>query len=131
VPLVLLLFGPIWLFPLITALVAGDIVASEDRHSTLKTILTRSVERHQIFAGKALAASTYAIIAIAIAGVVATVAGVLASGFNSVTTLSGTGGSAPHGLAPVGASLLGYLLPLLAIPRSGLLPRACLRHRAA
>src|SRR5262249_57681660 len=85
VPLVLLLFGPIWLFPLITALVAGDIVASEDRHSTLKTILTRSVERHQIFAGKALAASTYAIIAIAIAGVVATVAGVLASGFNSLT----------------------------------------------
>ena len=28
-PLVLLLFGSIWLFPLITALVAGDIVASE------------------------------------------------------------------------------------------------------
>src|SRR5436305_11250190 len=48
VPLVVLTFGSYWLFPLITALVAGDIVASEDQHGTLKTILTRSVERAQI-----------------------------------------------------------------------------------
>ena len=46
----LLLFGSIWMFPLITALVAGDIVASEDGNGTLKTILTRSLERGQIFA---------------------------------------------------------------------------------
>ena len=58
IPLVGLLFGSVWLFPLITALVAGDIVASEDNHGTLKTILTRSVERWQIFAGKLLAALT-------------------------------------------------------------------------
>ncbi len=57
VPLVLLLFGAVWLFPLITALVAGDIFASEDHNGTLKTILTRSLERWQIFAGKALARS--------------------------------------------------------------------------
>ena len=86
----LLLFGSIWLFPLITALVAGDIVAAEDRNGTLKTILTRSVERQQIFAGKALAAVTYAIAAIAISGGVALVAGILASGFNPLITLSGT-----------------------------------------
>ena len=30
VPLVLLVFGAFWLFPLITALVAGDIVAAEE-----------------------------------------------------------------------------------------------------
>ena len=111
VPLVLLLFGSIWLFPLITALVAGDIVASEDRNATLKMILTRSVERHQVFAGKALAAVTYAVLAIAIAGAVALGAGILASGFNPVTTLSGTVVSAPKGLELVGASLLVYLLP--------------------
>jgi len=56
VPLVILLFGAVWLFPLITALVAGDIFASEDHNGTLKTILTRSLERWQIFAGKGLAA---------------------------------------------------------------------------
>src|SRR5205807_277881 len=58
VPLVMLLFGAVWLFPLITALVAGDIFASEDHNGTLKTIFTRSLERSQIFAGKALAAFT-------------------------------------------------------------------------
>ena len=57
VPLVLLLFGSIWLFPLITALVAGDIIASEDHNGTLKTILTRSLDRGQVFAGKALVAA--------------------------------------------------------------------------
>ena len=45
IPLVCLSFGSIWLIPLITALVAGDIVATEDQNGTLKTILTRSVER--------------------------------------------------------------------------------------
>jgi ABC-2 type transport system permease protein len=48
IPLVLLLFGAIWMYPLITALVAGDIFASEDHNGTLKTILTRSLERGQI-----------------------------------------------------------------------------------
>ena len=64
VPLVIMLFGAVWMFPLITALVAGDIFASEDHNGTLKTIFTRSLERHQIFAGKALAAATYAVVAI-------------------------------------------------------------------
>ena len=49
---VILIFGSIWLFPLITALVAGDIVAAEDHNGTLKTILTRSVDRGQIFAAR-------------------------------------------------------------------------------
>ena len=75
VPLVILLFGAVWMFPLITALVAGDIFASEDHNGTLKTILTRSLERGQIFAGKALAAATYAIVAILLSGTVAVVAG--------------------------------------------------------
>ena len=92
IPLVLLLFGSIWMFPLITALVAGDIVAAEDRNETLKTILTRSVERHQVFAGKVLATFTYAVAAIAITGAVSLVAGILASGFNSIVSLSGTTG---------------------------------------
>jgi len=64
IPLVILLFGAVWMFPLITALVAGDIVASEDHNGTLKTILTRSLERGQIFGGKVLAAVTYAVVAI-------------------------------------------------------------------
>jgi ABC-2 type transport system permease protein len=131
IPLVLLLFGSVWLFPLITALVAGDIVAAEDRDRTLKTILTRSVERQQVFAGKALAAITYAIAAIAISGITALVAGIIASGYNPIVTLSGTRVSASHGLALVGASLLAYLLPILAVASIGLLFSTVFRNSAA
>lgn len=131
IPLVLLLFGSVWLFPLITALVAGDIVAAEDRDRTLKTILTRSVERQQVFAGKTLAAVTYAVAAIALSGIVALVAGIIASGFNPITTLSGARVSAPHGLALVGASLAVYLLPILAVASIGLLFSTVFRNSAA
>ncbi|HEV7364089.1 MAG TPA: ABC transporter permease, partial [Solirubrobacteraceae bacterium] len=90
IPLVVLIFGSIWLFPLVTSLVAGDIFASEDHNGTLKTILTRSVDRGQIFAGKVLAAVSYAAFALLLMGIVAVVAGGIESGFNSLTTLSGT-----------------------------------------
>ena len=131
IPLVLLLFGSVWMFPLITALVAGDIVAAEDRNDTLKTILTRSVERQRVFAAKALAAVTYAVAAIALSGAVALAAGILASGFNPIVTLSGTRVSASHGLALVGASLLVYLLPILAIACIGLLLSTAFRNSGA
>ncbi len=130
-PLVLLLFGSIWMFPLITALVAGDIVAAEDRHSTLKTILTRSVERHQIFIAKALATASYAVLAIIITGVVAVLGGVLVSGFNPITTLSGAQVSAPRGLGLVWASLGVYLIPILSIACIGLLFSTVFRNSGA
>ena len=108
----LLLFGAVWMFPLITALVAGDIVASEDHNGTLKTIFTRSLERGQIFAGKALAAATYAVAAIVLSGTVAVIAGSIQSGFNSLQSLSGTIVSAPKALELVYVSLLVYLIPI-------------------
>ena len=131
VPLVLLLFGSIWLFPLITALVAGDIVAAEDNNGTLKTILTRSVERGQIFWGKTLAALSYAALAILVTGVVATAGGIIVSGFNPITTLSGTTVSAPRGLGLVAASLGVYLLPIIAVACIGLLFSTVFRNSAA
>ena len=58
-PFVVLFFMSIWAFPLLTALVAGDIVAAESQNGTLKTILTRSRNRGEIYAGKVLASFTY------------------------------------------------------------------------
>jgi ABC-2 type transport system permease protein len=130
-PLVLLLFGAIWMFPLITALVAGDIVAAEDHNGTLKTILTRSLERGQVFAGKSLATATYAIVAIVLMAAVAIVAGSLESGFNSLVTLSGNRISAGRGLVLVSASVLAYLIPILAIAAIGLLLSTITRNSAA
>ena len=100
IPLVLLLFGSIWLFPLITALVAGDIIAAEDHNGTLKTILTRSLDRGHAFAGKTLAAGTYAALALALIGVMAVVAGTLQSGFSPLVDLSGAPVSAQRGPWP-------------------------------
>jgi ABC-2 type transport system permease protein len=130
-PLVILLFGAIWMFPLITALVAGDIFASEDHNGTLKTVLTRSLDRWQIFAGKTLAALTYAIVAILLNGSVAVIAGTLQSGFNPLQSLSGTTVSASHALGLVYVSLLVYLMPSVTVVCIGLLLSSLTRNSAA
>ena len=80
----------IWGLPLITSLVAGDIVASESHNGTLKTILTRSRERGEVFAGKVLATATYTIALVFSMGLVGLVAGSIAWGFHPLTSLSGT-----------------------------------------
>jgi ABC-2 type transport system permease protein len=112
VPLVCLFFGAIWLLPLITALVAGDIVAAEDQNGTLKTILTRSVDRSQVFTGKLLATLTYTLVILTIFVGIATVAGGLAFGFEPLTTLSGTTIGVGRALVLIVGGTLTYALPL-------------------
>ncbi|HEX4188604.1 MAG TPA: ABC transporter permease [Solirubrobacteraceae bacterium] len=130
IPLVLLLFGASWMYPLIVALVAGDIVASEDHNGTLKTILTRSVDRGPLLAGKALATITYVVCAILLSGTVAVLAGGVVSGFHPITSLSGQRVAAPTGLGLVFASLAVYLIPMLAIASIGLLLSTFTRNSA-
>ncbi len=131
VPLVILLFGAVWMFPLIAALVAGDILASEDHNGTLKTVLTRSLERWHLFAGKTLAAATYAIVAILLCVTVGVVAGCIQSGFNSMESLSGTIVSAPKALELVYVSFLIYMILIMAIVCIGLMLSALTRNSAA
>ena len=130
-PVLMLLFLSVFMLPLIASLVAGDIVAAEDGNGTLKTILTRSVDRGQVFAAKALAAMTYAAIAVFLSAAVATAAGVAAWGFNSVTTYSGTVVSAQEGLLLVFASNAVYLIPLFAVASLGVLLSTVTRNSAA
>jgi ABC-2 type transport system permease protein len=130
-PVLMLLFESFLLLPVVTALVSGDIVANEDSNGTLKTILTRSVDRGQVFAAKILAAFSYAICALLLAAVVATVAGVAAWGFNKVTTYSGTVVSAPKALLLVFASNAVFLIPLLTLASIGLLLSTVTRNSAA
>jgi ABC-2 type transport system permease protein len=131
VPLVLLTFGAYWLFPLITALVAGDIVASEDHNGTLKTILTRSLDRGPIFAGKALAACTYAFVALVAMAVVALAGGAIISGVHPLVDLSGKTVDSGRALLLIGASFLVYFAPILAIAGIGLLFSTLARNSAA
>ncbi len=131
VPFVVLFFMSIWGLPLITALVAGDIVASESQNGTLKTILTRSRERGQVFAGKVMAALTYTFVVVAAMAAVGLVAGSLAWGFHPLTSLSGTEVSAAHGLALLAASLGVYFLPLAGVAAFGLMLSTVTRNSAA
>src|SRR5205814_9502500 len=112
VPFVVLFFMSIWGFPLITALVAGDIVAAESHNGTLKTILTRSRERGEVFAGKVLASFSYTLAVVLSMGIVGLVAGSIAWGFHPFTSLSGTPVPAGRGLGLMFASLGVYVLPL-------------------
>ena len=130
-PLLLLFFGAPFLFPLMASLVAGDIVAAEDNHGTLKTILTRSVDRSSVFVAKVLAAFTYAIAALVVFAVVSLTAGALAWGLHPLTTLSGTRVAVPRGILLIAGALAVYALPLLAISSIGLLLSTLTRNSAA
>src|SRR5207244_4498840 len=130
-PFVVLFFMSIWAFPLITALVAGDIVAAETHNGTLKTILTRSRDRGQIYAGKVLATLTYTAVVVFAMGIVGLVAASLAWGFKPLTSLSGTTVSAAHGLGLLAASLAVYVLPMGGIAAFGLLLSTVTRNSAA
>jgi len=130
-PVLMLLFMSGFFLPLAAALVAGDIVANEDGNGTLKTILTRSVDRGQVFAAKALAAFTYAAIVVLLTGAAATLAGLGSWGFHSITTFSGTVVSAPEALLLVLGINLAYLIPLFALVAIGLLLSAATRNSAA
>jgi ABC-2 type transport system permease protein len=131
VPFVVLFFMSIWGFPLITALVAGDIVAAESHNGTLKTILTRSRDRGEVFAGKALAAVSYTLAVVFAMGTVGLIAGSIAWGFHPLTSLSGTRVSAGHGLGLLVASLAIYTLPLAGIAAFALLLSTITRNSAA
>jgi ABC-2 type transport system permease protein len=130
-PVLTLLLQSAFLLPLAASLVAGDIVAAEDNNGTLKTILTRSVDRGQVFAAKALATATYATLAVFISAVTATAAGVSAWGFRHITTFSGSVVSAPKGLLLIFAANACYLIPLFAVASLGLLLSTATKNSAA
>ncbi|MFI4985677.1 MAG: ABC transporter permease [Solirubrobacterales bacterium] len=130
-PVLTLLLESAFLLPLAAALVAGDIVATEDGNGTLKTILTRSVDRGQVFTAKVLAAMTYATIAVFLSAATATIAGVAAWGFKHVVTFSGSVVSAPKGLLLIFAANACYLIPLLAVVSIGVLLSTATRNSAA
>jgi ABC-2 type transport system permease protein len=130
IPLVSMSFGAIWLLPLLTALVGGDIVAAEDHNGTLKTILTRSVERWHVFAGKLAAALTYTFVILLVYVGIGLVVGGLIWGFDPLTTLSGTQIGVGRALALTGAGVLAYFVPLAAIASIAVL-LSTLTHNSA
>ena len=52
IPLVILGFAALWVFPALTSVVGGDMFSAEDRYATWATVLTRSRSRAEVFGGK-------------------------------------------------------------------------------
>lgn len=114
-----------------TALVAGDIVASEDAGNTLKMILTRSLKRRQILAGKTLAYFTYVLALLVALLAAALAAGLIAWGFKPVVNLSLSRLSPAHALALSLAALALFAVPLLGIAAFALFLSTVTRNSAA
>jgi ABC-2 type transport system permease protein len=112
IPLVVLGFGAAWVGPVLVAVVAGDIFSAEDRFGTWKTILTRSRSRGQLFAGKVLAALTFAVALMVLLTVTDLVAGLVA-GAQPVVGLGGQLVPASHATVLVVLSYVSDLPPLL------------------
>ena len=78
-PLVILSFAAVWVFPVISSIVGGDLFSAEDRHGTWKTVLTRSRSRGELFAAKVLVAQGFSMLAVAVLALSSIAAGVLFS----------------------------------------------------
>jgi ABC-2 type transport system permease protein len=112
IPMVVLGFGGQWLLPVLTAVVAGDIFSAEDHFGTWKTVLTRSRGRGELFAGKFLAAVTFAVAAMLLLTVTDLLAGVLA-GPHPVVGLGGQLIDPGHAAQLVVLSWLSEIPPVL------------------
>ena len=87
--LLVLGFASQWVLPLLTAIVAGDVFASEDQHGTWKTVLTRSTSRGQLFVAKTLTAGGFAVLMLSLLAASTIVASYLIVGHQPLTGLSG------------------------------------------
>ena len=130
IPLVVLGFAGQWALPALTSVVAGDIFVSEDRHGTWRTILTRSLSRSQLFAGKAFAAMTFSVAATVVLGLSSLAAGAVLIGRQPVVGLSGSLVEPGRAAVLVVASWASVLPPVLAFTALGLLLSVATRSTA-
>jgi ABC-2 type transport system permease protein len=110
--------------------VAGDIVATEDANGTLKTILTRSVTRSQVFGGKVLATATYTLLAVVLFGVTGLLGGAIEVGLHPLVSLSGTTVSVGKAFRLEATGFAVYLLPVFAVAAVGIMLSTLSRNSA-
>ena len=119
--LLVLGFAGQWVLPLLTAVVAGDIFASEDQHGTWKTVLTRSASRGRLFWAKTLAACGFTTLVLVLLGA-STIASARAPRRPPAADRPHRAGHRPGpALWLVAASWASVLLPMLAFTALALL----------
>ena len=88
-PLVVLSFAAQWAIPALTAVVAGDVFATEDGHGTWPLLLTRGAGRGALFTAKVLLAGLWSVVVVVVLGLASTAAGLLVVGHRPLVSLSG------------------------------------------
>ncbi len=111
--LLVLSFAAQWVLPLLTAVVAGDIFASEDQHGTWKTVLTRSTSRGRLFWAKTLTACGFAVVVVALLAASTIVSSMVVLGRDPLLGLSGQTIPAATALRLVTESWATVLAPTL------------------
>lgn len=119
--LLVLGFAGQWLLPLLTAVVAGDIFASEDQHGTWKTVLTRSASRGRLFWAKTIAACGFTTLVLVLLGASTIAVSLLVVGHQPLTGLTGQTIRPGAALGLVAASWASVLPPMLAFTALALL----------
>ncbi|MCF6378307.1 ABC transporter permease [Nocardioides KLBMP 9356] len=112
--LLVLGFASQWILPLVTAVVAGDIFASEDQHGTWKTVLTRSVSRSRLFWAKVVVAIVFGLLALVLLAAATIGASLLIVGHGPLIGLSGQVIQPSTALPLVAASWATMAPPLVA-----------------
>jgi ABC-2 type transport system permease protein len=87
--LLVLGFASQWVLPLLTAIVSGDVFASEDQHGTWKTVLTRSTSRAQLFWAKTATATGFAVVMLVVLAASTILSSYLIVGHQPLVGLSG------------------------------------------
>jgi ABC-2 type transport system permease protein len=128
--LFVLTFAAQWILPFLTALVAGDIFATEDHLGTWKTLLTRSASRTQVFAAKCLTAAIFALSVLVVLAASTIVSGVALVGRQDLVGLTGQLIPAKTAVALVTASWATALPPLLAFTAIAVLLSVLTRNPA-
>lgn len=129
--LLILGFAGQWVLPLMAAIVAGDIFASEDQHGTWKTVLTRSASRSKLFWAKVLTACGFTVLMVALLSVSTVAASVLIGGHDPLIGVSGQLIGAHTALELVSASWASTVVPTLGFTCLAILVSVATRNPAA
>ena len=131
VPLVVLGFAALWAFPVLAAIVGGDIFSAEDRYGTWTTVLTRSRTRADVFAGKVLTALCFSAVAVAVLAASSVAAGFLVIGPQPLVDLSGVLLPPARALVLVAIAWVSVLPPTLGFTALAVLVSVATRSSAA
>lgn len=116
------------LLPLTSAMSAGDALAGELSHGTLRGWLLAPVSRGRLLTVKALGVATFTLASVVLMAVVGVLAGLVINGTGSLFTLSGTTLSFGAALGKIAIAAGWVTLQLWAIGAVALAISACTEH---